>query len=197
MTTPHKHAEIIKAWADGAEIEGRQEGTQVWLLRNSPGWNLDWEYRIKPAAPMVETNYSTEELYQISTNGNLKTGLALKNVANAAIARAIADGQVVSRDAYERAIEKLHIHMYKADKEGMTFDDGGYRFAVTGDPASINSLMRFCGENSESKRASRDMAVAKAVASHCRRILGAEVDSSVIAILLGIDLAAIIAGVKL
>ena len=33
MKTPHKHAETIKAWADGAEIECRQRQDQVIGLR--------------------------------------------------------------------------------------------------------------------------------------------------------------------
>lgn len=52
---PHKHAAIIKAWADGAEIEYRlYSSTKGWgdwqmLAQDKPflsdSW---WEYRIKP-----------------------------------------------------------------------------------------------------------------------------------------------------
>ena len=50
---PHKHAELIKAWADGTEIEFRfKDAIQGWSdwkpndgrFSNDP-W---WEYRIKP-----------------------------------------------------------------------------------------------------------------------------------------------------
>lgn len=50
---PHKHAELIKAWADGAEIEFRfKDAIRGWSdwkpndgrFSNDP-W---WEYRIKP-----------------------------------------------------------------------------------------------------------------------------------------------------
>ena len=52
----HKHAELIKAWADGAEIECRhkREGCENewydWYLVADPRWytNSDMEYRIKP-----------------------------------------------------------------------------------------------------------------------------------------------------
>ena len=41
----HKHAELIKAWADGAEI---QVYTDVWRDYLSPLWKLNLDYRIKP-----------------------------------------------------------------------------------------------------------------------------------------------------
>jgi hypothetical protein len=42
---PHKHAELIKAWADGAEIECRD--CRVWYHAKDPRWQEDMEYRIK------------------------------------------------------------------------------------------------------------------------------------------------------
>lgn len=42
---PHKHAELIKAWADGAEIEELNNG--IWF-NSYPIWNENIEYRIKP-----------------------------------------------------------------------------------------------------------------------------------------------------
>ena len=50
---PHKHAELIKAWADGAEIEFRFPGTGVWLLAYDPNWDGDIEYRINPPKQVV------------------------------------------------------------------------------------------------------------------------------------------------
>ena len=51
MKTPHKHAELIHAWADGAEIEFRTHETIQWH-RIYPGWSWEntgvAEYRIKP-----------------------------------------------------------------------------------------------------------------------------------------------------
>jgi hypothetical protein len=44
---PHKHAELIKAWADGAEIEELDHTS--WVKRDNPCWFLGMEYRIKPA----------------------------------------------------------------------------------------------------------------------------------------------------
>lgn len=43
---PHKHAELIHAWADGATIETRSFGS--WRVVNTPSWSTDKYYRIKP-----------------------------------------------------------------------------------------------------------------------------------------------------
>lgn len=43
----HKHAELIKAWADGAEIQHRYL-RKKWEDTRNPGWDCDFEYRIKP-----------------------------------------------------------------------------------------------------------------------------------------------------
>jgi hypothetical protein len=50
--TKHKHAELIHAWADGAEIQYRNDRNgQTWsnCRVNSPIWSEYEEYRIKPA----------------------------------------------------------------------------------------------------------------------------------------------------
>ncbi len=46
MSTPHKHADVIKAWADGAQIQVK--GAE-WIDIDRPDWLLSREYRIKPA----------------------------------------------------------------------------------------------------------------------------------------------------
>lgn len=46
--TPRKHAELIKAWADGAEIQYRVRSTDHWRDCINPDWLIDVEYRIKP-----------------------------------------------------------------------------------------------------------------------------------------------------
>ena len=43
---PHKHAELIKAWADGAEIEIWND--YAWIYAPFPAWSPNREYRIKP-----------------------------------------------------------------------------------------------------------------------------------------------------
>ena len=49
MKTPHKHADLIKAWADGAEIEFRWNGGRDdWKRITAPRWDQEGDYRIKP-----------------------------------------------------------------------------------------------------------------------------------------------------
>ena len=48
MSKPRKHADLIKAWADGAEIQRWAESTKSWVDAEPPSWNDALEYRIKP-----------------------------------------------------------------------------------------------------------------------------------------------------
>jgi hypothetical protein len=48
---PHKHAELIKAWADGAEIEALffNDARDNWTIVSNPAWsNVNLRFRIKP-----------------------------------------------------------------------------------------------------------------------------------------------------
>ena len=44
----HKHAELIKAWADGAEIQFLSSVRGGWVDAPDPTWWTDTIYRIKP-----------------------------------------------------------------------------------------------------------------------------------------------------
>lgn len=48
---PHKHAELIKAWADGATIQ-YYEVSLGWI-DTDPLWGSNHKYRIKPAEKVV------------------------------------------------------------------------------------------------------------------------------------------------
>lgn len=49
MNKPHKHAELIKAWADGAEIQVRVMAIEpYWRNVPKPNWDDSCIYRIKP-----------------------------------------------------------------------------------------------------------------------------------------------------
>ncbi len=47
MNTPHKHAALIKAWADGAEVQWHSPNTDVWYDVDNPTWYDGDQYRIK------------------------------------------------------------------------------------------------------------------------------------------------------
>ena len=46
--TPHKHHDLIVAWAAGAEIEVQEPSDFIWHTTPSPQWDISREYRIKP-----------------------------------------------------------------------------------------------------------------------------------------------------
>jgi hypothetical protein len=52
----HVHAEVIKAWADGAEIQCKGPGVKEWYsfrADEQPGWFPSWQYRVKPKDDVV------------------------------------------------------------------------------------------------------------------------------------------------
>jgi hypothetical protein len=61
MTTterkPRPHAEVIKAWADGAKVEYFCIHTQKWLGASTPSWSQPTLYRIKPEPKEPTTWY--------------------------------------------------------------------------------------------------------------------------------------------
>ena len=52
MTTPHKHAALIHAWADGAIIQ-YQSIDNGWITSATPNWDERLEYRIQPAPTLT------------------------------------------------------------------------------------------------------------------------------------------------
>lgn len=82
MKTPHKHADLIKAWADGAEIVIRWHADEPWQNCTAPRWDQDCEYRIKPEPKPDAIDYvfvgahhriSVSQLeWARETNSNLK-----------------------------------------------------------------------------------------------------------------------------
>ena len=46
--TPHKHCEVIKAWADGAEVQTRRDAGEMWTGIEFHCFSEHAEYRIKP-----------------------------------------------------------------------------------------------------------------------------------------------------
>lgn len=49
----HVHADLIKAWVDGAEIERWDEVSKEWTSVDAPAWSIPRQYRIKPKPPVV------------------------------------------------------------------------------------------------------------------------------------------------
>jgi hypothetical protein len=66
----HKHSELIKAWADGAEIQMYYEekhdqfGKDDWIDISNPTWDEDKKYRLKPKKK-PKTKIVYEWMYKI------------------------------------------------------------------------------------------------------------------------------------
>jgi hypothetical protein len=70
---PHKHAELIKQWADGAEIEWKFDETGTWMdFNDGHGFYNGAIYRIKPEEnkPVVRWKcvYKSANGYWTETN---------------------------------------------------------------------------------------------------------------------------------
>ena len=79
---PHKHAELIKQWADGATIEGisPSRGIDWWMVEENPDWaNTEVEYRIKPEPKPDGWAYYAVSPYK-------ETGLQAPNVLHVGVA---------------------------------------------------------------------------------------------------------------
>lgn len=96
IAKPHKHAEVIKAWADGATIQFREiDGGWYDLTAQYPRWDHP-EYRVKPKRSYPETQMRSEQFDEVlrwlGYNVSIVPAVA---IANAAIRHAIDAGQVV------------------------------------------------------------------------------------------------------
>lgn len=49
----HKHAALIKAWADGAKIQKFSKRYQKWEDTEDPTWAIETEYRLKSKTDYV------------------------------------------------------------------------------------------------------------------------------------------------
>jgi hypothetical protein len=69
MNKPHKHAALIKAWADGAEIQylNTYATAPHWVdvVENKPEWDDSTEYRIKPEKEYPKSTLDYNDLCKI------------------------------------------------------------------------------------------------------------------------------------
>lgn len=56
---PHKHAALIKQWADGAEIQWYNNVTDEWSSTgfHAPCWDKTTKYRVKPEPDIVRYRF--------------------------------------------------------------------------------------------------------------------------------------------
>ena len=79
----HKHVELIKAWADGAEIQLYEE--DQWHDIHQPAWKLDEKYRVKPEIKTDFTKYFKHEFNSIVGSRFTQVFLQLSEKADLSI----------------------------------------------------------------------------------------------------------------
>lgn len=96
MKKPQKHAEIIKAWADGETVEYLNCNTGRWVEVSSVSfrWDIDDQYRIKPKPEYPKTLMDYDTMMNVWERYHA-VGDGLLSIANAAIRHAIDSGQVI------------------------------------------------------------------------------------------------------
>lgn len=80
VNKPHPYAEVIKAWADGAEVQYRLIGEEEWKNVIHPTWNSQYEYRVMPVKPddiVIErhvhyTDYNDYDLAFLGFRNNVR-----------------------------------------------------------------------------------------------------------------------------
>ena len=82
MKKPHKHAELIKQWADGAQIEYYCNRTEKWQYVEHPVWTDRTAYRVKPEVKPDRFLYGRiSELDEVMRAGRHPADMALVSVA--------------------------------------------------------------------------------------------------------------------
>ena len=98
----HKHYDVIVAAAEGKEIQSRWDSNHPWETMgghralNGCTWYEDHQYRIKPEVQYPCTRMTEKELRVLyDRNCGNSVHLMTSDIANAAIRRAIEDGDVI------------------------------------------------------------------------------------------------------
>jgi hypothetical protein len=84
MNKPHKHADLIKAWADGAEIEIEAISDRgiKWYPCDPPHWATNSTYRIKPEPkPDVVRYGNAPEILEDLEQGAIEMSLTEKQMS--------------------------------------------------------------------------------------------------------------------
>lgn len=85
MGKPHKYAEVVKAWADGATAQYFNPPAYKWMDAQSPSFDESLQWRIKPEPP--KSSLSPDDCYMIFQSAKDSVAGQLKAVADAAVER--------------------------------------------------------------------------------------------------------------
>lgn len=103
---PHKHADLIKQWADGCEIQ-RQVREGMFVDDYEPTWNVDKVYRVKPECP------ADVEVYGVEVGDLWITNWGLLPVVNVQETHAFCDGYAIWFGDRGTKVSKSHMHQEK------------------------------------------------------------------------------------
>jgi hypothetical protein len=143
VKVPHVHAEVIKAWASGEQIQMRVSSAAKWqdMTVEHPYWDA-MEYRIKPEKLYPVTQMDEGAICSAyfgggPVNGHKEELAALYRIANAALRHACDANQIISMVDHQDALTTLGKKLRDAE--------------IT-------------------RHAARDMAIAEAVRDACRTL---------------------------
>ncbi|MFZ3286576.1 MAG: hypothetical protein WA191_06970 [Telluria sp.] len=114
---PHVHAEVIKAWADGAKIEFLKRNGDGWERVNNPSFNTDFQYRVKPEKVYPVTQMADTELClavpmmhkvrPVPSDCEQFIIDGFRSLANAALRHAIDANQIIAMADHQDALITL------------------------------------------------------------------------------------------
>lgn len=99
----HKHAEVIKAWADGEVIEWRPNSDDEWpTIYETPSWYKGYEYRVKPKENVVYFNVYSERAGILSGYNTLEEANESKSSNRTGVIKAtFENGNIVKTEILE------------------------------------------------------------------------------------------------
>lgn len=147
MKTPHIHAALIKAWADGAEIEYLNVGANsVWDVAKSPRWDGHGEYRIKsePKPDVVEQYFASGSVFRQRLHHPqcLAYGLVCNSARVADMKEALKRALEALEEPKEHIAKHLRIEAITAIKAALAQEQ---------EPVGFTSLLREAEETVQSK----------------------------------------------
>ncbi|MES2586960.1 MAG: hypothetical protein V4536_08585 [Pseudomonadota bacterium] len=100
MKKPHKHCKLIKAWADGAEIQVYSPYPKTWRDAGTPSWDRTNEYRIKPepkpdVVSLMFQDTNTPAWYEVPENATNKRDGIVKLIRDGETGK-LKDAEVIS-----------------------------------------------------------------------------------------------------
>ncbi len=106
-----KHAELIRAWLDGAQIQYLLRSMNRWVDTEKPNFEESEQFRIKPAEPerrypvvMIDGSVLEEKLHALCSRTDTDYHDDLQSLASWVVRELCDSGQIVTREEFDRAV---------------------------------------------------------------------------------------------